>query len=170
MTQEPGSSYQTSNSKCSDAIICPLLLLALQLLTIAQIGYLGHSIDLSERASDIVTFTSHTNLETAPPPSLNSPICLFTQPIWRLPPPTMVMASRVASPTVCEHQLRARPVCADSETAGTNGIARPVNARSDSFWQDAGVWKSAPVLTGSTKFEPLPDVKNIMITGGAGFM
>ena len=23
---------------------------------------------------------------------------------------------------------------------------------------------------GSTKFEPLPDVKNIMITGGAGFM
>lgn len=27
-----------------------------------------------------------------------------------------------------------------------------------------------PVLTGSTKFTPLPDVKNIMITGGAGFM
>jgi hypothetical protein len=35
---------------------------------------------------------------------------------------------------------------------------------------DDGVWKEAPILTGSTKFEALPDVKNIMITGGAGFM
>lgn len=35
---------------------------------------------------------------------------------------------------------------------------------------DTGIWKEAPILTGSTKFEPLPDVKNIMITGGAGFM
>jgi dTDP-glucose 4,6-dehydratase len=26
------------------------------------------------------------------------------------------------------------------------------------------------LLIGTTKFEPLPDVKNIMITGGAGFM
>jgi hypothetical protein len=26
------------------------------------------------------------------------------------------------------------------------------------------------VLIGTTKFTPLPDVKNIMITGGAGFM
>jgi hypothetical protein len=32
------------------------------------------------------------------------------------------------------------------------------------------VWQDAPILIGSTKFEPLPDVKNIMITGGAGFM
>lgn len=36
--------------------------------------------------------------------------------------------------------------------------------------KDNGVWKDAPVLTGSTNFEPLPNVKNIMITGGAGFM
>jgi dTDP-glucose 4,6-dehydratase len=26
------------------------------------------------------------------------------------------------------------------------------------------------VLIGTTEFEPRPDVKNIMITGGAGFM
>jgi hypothetical protein len=26
------------------------------------------------------------------------------------------------------------------------------------------------VLLGSTKFEPLPDAKNILVTGGAGFM
>jgi dTDP-glucose 4,6-dehydratase len=38
------------------------------------------------------------------------------------------------------------------------------------FLQDADVWQGAPILTGSTKFEPHPDVKNIMITGGAGFM
>ncbi|POS82424.1 putative rhamnose biosynthetic enzyme 2, partial [Erysiphe pulchra] len=38
------------------------------------------------------------------------------------------------------------------------------------FFEDFGIWKEAPVFTGTTKFEPLPDVKNIMITGGAGFI
>jgi dTDP-glucose 4,6-dehydratase len=38
------------------------------------------------------------------------------------------------------------------------------------FFEDFGFWKDAPVLKGSTQFEPLPDVKNIMITGGAGFI
>ncbi|KAI5922239.1 dtdp-glucose-dehydratase [Camillea tinctor] len=38
------------------------------------------------------------------------------------------------------------------------------------FFEDYGIWKEAPVLIGSTKFDPLPDVKNIMITGGAGFI
>ncbi|KAF2498997.1 NAD(P)-binding protein [Lophium mytilinum] len=32
------------------------------------------------------------------------------------------------------------------------------------------VWTQAPVLKGSTKFEPLPNIKNIMVTGGAGFI
>ncbi|KAF3902217.1 ADP-L-glycero-D-manno-heptose-6-epimerase [Orbilia brochopaga] len=36
--------------------------------------------------------------------------------------------------------------------------------------KDTGIWKEAPLLTGATKYEPLPDVKNIMITGGAGFI
>ncbi|EPS45761.1 hypothetical protein H072_241 [Dactylellina haptotyla CBS 200.50] len=36
--------------------------------------------------------------------------------------------------------------------------------------KDTGIWKEAPLLKGTTKFEPLPDVKNIMITGGAGFI
>jgi dTDP-glucose 4,6-dehydratase len=44
------------------------------------------------------------------------------------------------------------------------------NAGTNKFFEDFGVWKEAPVLIGTTKFEPLPDVKNIMITGGAGFM
>jgi hypothetical protein len=44
------------------------------------------------------------------------------------------------------------------------------NAGQNRFFEDFGVWKDAPILTGSTKYEPLPDVKNIMITGGAGFM
>jgi len=38
------------------------------------------------------------------------------------------------------------------------------------FFENYGIWKDAPILTGTTKFEPLPEVKNIMITGGAGFM
>lgn len=32
------------------------------------------------------------------------------------------------------------------------------------------LWKQAPVLTGSTKFEPLSGTKSILVTGGAGFM
>ncbi|TVY48002.1 Trifunctional UDP-glucose 4,6-dehydratase/UDP-4-keto-6-deoxy-D-glucose 3,5-epimerase/UDP-4-keto-L-rhamnose-reductase [Lachnellula occidentalis] len=44
------------------------------------------------------------------------------------------------------------------------------NAGANKFFEDFGVWKDAPVLTGSTKYEPNPNVKNIMITGGAGFI
>ncbi|KAL8979423.1 MAG: hypothetical protein Q9177_006148 [Variospora cf. flavescens] len=32
------------------------------------------------------------------------------------------------------------------------------------------LWKEAPIFMGTTKFDPLPDVGTIMITGGAGFM
>lgn len=32
------------------------------------------------------------------------------------------------------------------------------------------LWRQAPVFTGSTKFEPLPDAKSILVTGGAGFI
>ncbi|KAL8664041.1 MAG: hypothetical protein Q9202_003333 [Teloschistes flavicans] len=32
------------------------------------------------------------------------------------------------------------------------------------------IWQDAPVLKGTTKFDPLPDVSTIMITGGAGFI
>ncbi|KAI9734301.1 MAG: hypothetical protein M1834_002405 [Cirrosporium novae-zelandiae] len=32
------------------------------------------------------------------------------------------------------------------------------------------VWKESPILTGSTAFEPLPTMKNILVTGGAGFI
>ncbi|KAK4172232.1 putative rhamnose biosynthetic enzyme [Triangularia setosa] len=59
--------------------------------------------------------------------------------------------------------------------AGTVSPNGSVNAfrppgRNNSFFEDYGIWKEAPIFTGSTKFEPLPDVKNIMITGGAGFI
>ncbi|KAH6636184.1 hypothetical protein F5144DRAFT_487257 [Chaetomium tenue] len=42
--------------------------------------------------------------------------------------------------------------------------------RPNTFFEDYGIWKEAPVLIGTTNFEPRPDVKNIMITGGAGFI
>ncbi|KAK8203733.1 dTDP-D-glucose 4,6-dehydratase [Phyllosticta capitalensis] len=35
---------------------------------------------------------------------------------------------------------------------------------------DAAIWTKTPVLKGSTEFEPLPDARNIMVTGGAGFI
>ncbi|KAI3336749.1 dtdp-glucose-dehydratase [Xylariaceae sp. AK1471] len=59
---------------------------------------------------------------------------------------------------------------ASALTNGTHGAHAAPNGRSSRFFNDYGVWKEAPVLTGSTKFEPLPEVKNIMITGGAGFI
>lgn len=37
--------------------------------------------------------------------------------------------------------------------------------------QEAGqIWQDAPLLKGVTKFEALLDVKNILVTGGEGFM
>ncbi|KAI0390022.1 dtdp-glucose-dehydratase [Xylariaceae sp. FL0594] len=57
-----------------------------------------------------------------------------------------------------------------NSTNGVHGTAATNGKKPDRFFSDHGVWKDAPVFVGSTKFEPLPDVKNIMITGGAGFI
>ncbi|USW54361.1 Putative dTDP-glucose 4,6-dehydratase, NAD(P)-binding domain, NAD(P)-binding domain superfamily [Septoria linicola] len=38
------------------------------------------------------------------------------------------------------------------------------------FFIDDGCWKDAPLLTGQTSFGPLPDVRNILVTGGEGFI
>ncbi|KAL2181317.1 uncharacterized protein P884DRAFT_295644 [Thermothelomyces heterothallicus CBS 202.75] len=54
---------------------------------------------------------------------------------------------------------------AQSPNGVTNGFRR-----GNHFFEDYGIWNEAPVLIGTTKFEPLPDVRNIMITGGAGFI
>ncbi|KAM0236434.1 hypothetical protein ACHAPO_005066 [Fusarium lateritium] len=56
---------------------------------------------------------------------------------------------------------------ASSNLPGVNG---DTNIRSNDHGRQSDVWKHAPVLIGTTKFEPRPDVKNIMITGGAGFI
>ncbi|KAK3399099.1 hypothetical protein B0T20DRAFT_191040 [Sordaria brevicollis] len=44
------------------------------------------------------------------------------------------------------------------------------SSQQESFFEDNETWRDAPVLTGTTKFTPRPDVKNIMVTGGAGFI
>ncbi|PFH60687.1 hypothetical protein XA68_10525 [Ophiocordyceps unilateralis] len=44
-----------------------------------------------------------------------------------------------------------------------------VNAKTN-YPRDLEVWKRAPVLKGTTHFVPRSDVRNIMITGGAGFI
>ncbi|KAK4041049.1 putative rhamnose biosynthetic enzyme [Parachaetomium inaequale] len=57
----------------------------------------------------------------------------------------------------------AAPLTPISPTEAGNGLRRR-------FFEDYGIWNEAPVLIGTTKFEPRADVKNIMITGGAGFI
>ncbi|KAI1180567.1 hypothetical protein F4777DRAFT_585441 [Nemania sp. FL0916] len=52
----------------------------------------------------------------------------------------------------------------------TNGNHPAVESNTNGYYHDSSIWRNAPLLTGSTKFDPLPDVKNIMITGGAGFI
>nr|OQO25500.1 hypothetical protein B0A51_04704 [Rachicladosporium sp. CCFEE 5018] len=37
-------------------------------------------------------------------------------------------------------------------------------------FRDEGIWHAAPLLTGQTCFEPLPNVRNILVTGGEGFI
>ncbi|KAK3952723.1 hypothetical protein QBC32DRAFT_134633 [Pseudoneurospora amorphoporcata] len=57
-------------------------------------------------------------------------------------------------------------------TSRYNGAVTPISPSSqqESFCEDNETWRDAPVLTGTMKFTPLPDVKNIMVTGGAGFI
>lgn len=55
-----------------------------------------------------------------------------------------------------------------ANTANTTHTS--MNGSYTRFFTDFGIWREAPILIGSTKFEPLPDVKNIMVTGGEGFM
>ncbi|KAK5116308.1 hypothetical protein LTR85_009280 [Meristemomyces frigidus] len=38
------------------------------------------------------------------------------------------------------------------------------------FFVDDGLWRDAPMLTGKGSFEPRADVKNILVTGGEGFI
>ncbi|KAL8915227.1 MAG: hypothetical protein Q9171_000346 [Xanthocarpia ochracea] len=47
-----------------------------------------------------------------------------------------------------------------------DGVHKPISNSLDI----TEIWKDAPILKGTTKFDPLPDVGTIMITGGAGFM
>ncbi|KAG5982942.1 hypothetical protein E4U55_001078 [Claviceps digitariae] len=66
------------------------------------------------------------------------------------------------------------PFSSSSETkpsSASNDVAtgKEVNS-SRNYLPNPDVWKEAPILKGTTKFEPLPDVRNIMVTGGAGFI
>lgn len=70
--------------------------------------------------------------------------------------------------------INGSPTAVSSSVLGgtSNGALKGgfANGRAQGFFEEYGIWKEAPVLIGTTKFTPLPDVKNIMITGGAGFI
>ncbi|KAL8693437.1 MAG: hypothetical protein Q9218_001747 [Villophora microphyllina] len=55
---------------------------------------------------------------------------------------------------------------AQSADSTVNGSQKPVPHPLDV----SEIWKDAPIFKGTTKFEPLPDVGTMMITGGAGFI
>ncbi|ESA43367.1 hypothetical protein GE21DRAFT_4727 [Neurospora crassa] len=57
-------------------------------------------------------------------------------------------------------------------TSRYNSAVTPISPSSqlESPFEVNEIWRDAPVFTGTTKFDPLPDVKNIMVTGGAGFI
>ncbi|KAI9897140.1 hypothetical protein N3K66_008162 [Trichothecium roseum] len=55
---------------------------------------------------------------------------------------------------------------APTATTTTNG---KTNGQ-QSVRRGSNVWRKAPVLKGTTKFEPNPEIRNIMVTGGAGFI
>lgn len=54
--------------------------------------------------------------------------------------------------------------------ATTGAYGRATARRTSQSLPDPDICLRAPLLLGTTKFEPRHDVKNIMITGGAGFM
>lgn len=54
-------------------------------------------------------------------------------------------------------------------SAVPNHAAAPSSLESR-FFADDGLWREAPLLTGQDSFDPLPDVRNILVTGGEGFM
>ncbi|OCL12722.1 dtdp-glucose-dehydratase [Glonium stellatum] len=64
-----------------------------------------------------------------------------------------------------------RPVCVFRECSKylANYLQAPTSLESR-FFSDNGQWENAPLLKGTTKFEALVDAKNILITGGAGFI
>jgi len=64
------------------------------------------------------------------------------------------------------------PIMNDGRADEDDSDARVTATAADGndFGEPQADWRQSPVFIGSTKFEPLPDVRNIMITGGAGFM
>ncbi|KAF2758509.1 NAD(P)-binding protein [Pseudovirgaria hyperparasitica] len=67
--------------------------------------------------------------------------------------------------------LRRRRISGTSPALLPTGLASFVQVDVEGhLFDDNGLWREAPVFKGTTKFDPLPDMKNILVTGGAGFI
>ncbi|KAF2019890.1 NAD(P)-binding protein [Aaosphaeria arxii CBS 175.79] len=55
---------------------------------------------------------------------------------------------------------------------GANGVKHRRNSTilNPRSYVTEDLWKQAPILKGTTRFEPLSDARNILVTGGAGFI
>ncbi|KAM4055297.1 GDP-mannose 4,6 dehydratase [Hirsutella rhossiliensis] len=89
-------------------------------------------------------------------------------------PPSPRPASSPSSPSSPEQTTSLATVAmANAACPSTASISDGHRARVNghrAYSQALDVWKRAPVLKGTSRFEPRPDVRNIMVTGGAGFI
>lgn len=98
------------------------------------------------------------------------------------PDPLRIRRRRLRSHTSLE--VKTSTMAADDSTWGASGEVHVCSAHANAvltgttgptslesrFFVDDGAWNGAPLLTGQTDFAPLADVKNILVTGGEGFM
>jgi len=67
---------------------------------------------------------------------------------------------------------RPSPEAVDTNAKSRRGVKRRRSSTilNPKSYVEPQLWKQAPVLIGSTRFEPLTSTKNILVTGGAGFI
>ncbi|KKA30095.1 hypothetical protein TD95_005432 [Thielaviopsis punctulata] len=73
----------------------------------------------------------------------------------------------------CQRRLRVSQAQAQAlwqATRKRRGFEDWHEAHKDESPSAIQVWEEAPLLLGTTKFDPLPGMKNILITGGSGFI
>lgn len=85
---------------------------------------------------------------------------------------TVTMVAKQDELAVSSAYTATRPAHGSSGTSDQShaNVRKDQTSLCSRFFVDDGLWHDAPLLTGQTSFEPLPDVRNIMVTGGEGFM
>ncbi|KAL7948263.1 hypothetical protein V8C42DRAFT_313956 [Trichoderma barbatum] len=126
---------------------------------------------LSPSSSPAASYPASTTSSYSSSPSSHSSDAALASPFQRHacsrnPSPGQAMDSARTPDSLMAttiHQPCWRPTVKTTLANGTMNGHR-------SYFQEPEIWQQAPVLAGTTQFEPRSDVRNIMITGGAGFI